>query len=137
MPRQALLAIYKPFVRTHFNCRDIIYDQPKNENFCQKLESYQYNAGLAITEAIRGTSQTKSYKELGLESLKFRRYFRTLCTFYKIQHSRLPSYLFILIPQFNHIYNTDYQIKLKVFIIKLMFFKNFVATITLLYELTL
>ena len=36
----------------------------------------QYNAALAITGAIRGTSRTKLYSELGLESLKFRRCFR-------------------------------------------------------------
>ena len=73
LPRQALLSIYKLFVRPHLNYGDIIYDQPNNESFRQKLESYQYNAALAITGAIRGTSETKIYKELGLESVKFRR----------------------------------------------------------------
>ena len=33
----------------------------------------QHNAALAITGVIRGTSQTKLYNELGLQSLKFRR----------------------------------------------------------------
>ena len=33
----------------------------------------QYNAALAITGAIKRTSQLKIYNELGLESLKFRR----------------------------------------------------------------
>ena len=32
----------------------------------------QYNAALAIKGAIKGTSQTKLYEELGLENLKFR-----------------------------------------------------------------
>ena len=91
LQRQALLTIYKWFVRPHLDYRDIIYDELKNESFCQKLESYQYNAALAITGAIRDTSQTKIYKELGLESLKFRIYFRRLCTFFKIQQSGLPS----------------------------------------------
>ena len=36
------------------------------------------NAALAITGAILGTSQTKLYVELGLESLKARRSFRRL-----------------------------------------------------------
>ena len=48
--------------------------------FVIKLESYQYNEALAITGATRGTSQTKIYKELGLESLKYRRYFTRLWT---------------------------------------------------------
>ena len=72
LPRQALLSIYKSFIRPHLDYGDIIYDQPNNESFCQKLESYQYDAALAITGAIRGTSQTKIYNELGLESLLFR-----------------------------------------------------------------
>ena len=68
-PRQALLTIYISFVRSHLDHGDS-YDQPKNESFCQKLESYQYNAALDITGAIRDTSQTKIYKQMGLESLK-------------------------------------------------------------------
>ena len=64
LPRQVLLTIYKSLVRPHLDSGDIIYDQTNNESFCQKLESYQYNAALAITGAIRGTSQTKIYKKL-------------------------------------------------------------------------
>ena len=37
------------------------------------LEKLQYNAALAITGAIKGTSKLKIYEKLGLESLKFRR----------------------------------------------------------------
>ena len=101
LPRQALLTISKSFVRSHLDYGDIIYHQPKNKSFCQRLDFYQHNAASAITEAIRGISQTKMYKELVLESLKFRRYFRRLCTFFKIEQSVLPSYLFNLIPQSN------------------------------------
>ena len=106
LPRRASVSIYKSFIRPHLDYGDIIYDQPNNESFCQKLEPYQYNAALAITGAIRGTSQTKIYNELGLESLRYRRYFRRLCTFFKIKQIGLPSYLFNLIPQTNHNYNT-------------------------------
>ena len=76
LPRDALLTIYKSFVRPHLDYSDIIYDQPQNESFCNKLESIQYNAALAITGAIQGTSKVKLYKELGLEFLKSRRWFR-------------------------------------------------------------
>ena len=75
LPRDALLTIYKSFVRLHLDYGDIMYDQPQNES-CNKLESIQYNAALAITGAIRGTSKVKLYKELGLEFLKSRRWFR-------------------------------------------------------------
>ena len=82
LPRDALLTIYKSIVRPHLDYGDIIYDQPQNESFCNKIERIQYNAALA--GAIRGTSKTKLYKELGLEFLKSRRWFRRLCTFHKI-----------------------------------------------------
>ena len=54
LPRDALLTICKSFVRPHLDYGDIIYDQPQNESFCNKLESIQYNAALAISGAIRG-----------------------------------------------------------------------------------
>ena len=40
-------------------------------SFSNKIEAVQYNAALAITNAIKGTSRTKLYKELGIESLSF------------------------------------------------------------------
>ena len=73
LPRQSLLTIYKSFIRPHLDYGDIIYDQPNNESFCNLIEKVQYNAALAITGAIKGTSQLKIYNELGTESLKFRR----------------------------------------------------------------
>ena len=51
----------------------MIYDQLHNESFCEKLESVQCKAALAITGAIQGTSRDKIYEKLGLESLKARR----------------------------------------------------------------
>ena len=106
LPRDALLTIYKSFVRPHLDYGDIIYDQPQNESFCNKLESIQYNAALAITGAIRGTSKTKLCKELGLEFLKKRRWFRRLCTFYKIKTYNIPLYLADPLPKGTHSYNT-------------------------------
>ena len=57
----------------------------------------QYNAALAITGAIKGTSQQKIYNELGFESLRFRRWFRRLCAFYKIKTTQLPSYMILFL----------------------------------------
>ena len=59
LPRSALLTIYKSFIRPHIDYGDIIYDQAYNTSFHQKLERLQYNACLAITGAIRGTSRGK------------------------------------------------------------------------------
>ena len=73
LPRKSLLTIYKSFIRPYLDYCDIIYDQPKNESSSTKIENIQYNAALAITGAVKEISQTKLYKELGPESLKFRR----------------------------------------------------------------
>ena len=85
---------------------DIIYDQPNNKSFYNKIERVQYNAALAITGAIRGTSQTKLYHELDLESLKFRRWMRRLCMFYKIKTCKLPECLYNLISNDHRTCNT-------------------------------
>ena len=71
-PRQALVTIYKAFIRPHLDYGDILYDKLNNEIFINKIEKAQYDAALPITGAIRGTSREKLYAELGLESLKFR-----------------------------------------------------------------
>ena len=67
------MTIYKSFLRSLIDYGDIIYGQPQNESFCEKLESAQYKAALAITGVIQGTSRKKIHQELGLESLKSRR----------------------------------------------------------------
>ena len=93
LPRNALLTIYKSFVRPHLDYGDIVYDRPNNESFISKLEQVQYNAALAITGAIKCTSHSKLYKELGLESLESRRRVRCLHFLHKIISNGLPAYL--------------------------------------------
>ena len=73
--------------------------QPQNESFCEKLESVQYKAVLAITETIQGTSREKICQELGLESLKSRRWYRRLSFMFKIMKEEAPNYLIKLIPK--------------------------------------
>ena len=84
LPRNALLTIYKSFIRPHLDYGDILYDKPNNENFQNKLEKVQYRACLALTGAIQGASRTKLYDELGLHSLIKRRWCNKLICFYKI-----------------------------------------------------
>ena len=36
--------MYEDFIRPHLDYGDIIYDDPSNIIFCQKIESVQYNA---------------------------------------------------------------------------------------------
>ena len=61
MPREALLTIYKFFLRPHLDYGAVIYNRAFNESFQNKLESVQYNAAIAITVAIRGSSKEKLY----------------------------------------------------------------------------
>ena len=52
LTRKSLMTIYKAFLRPLIDYGDIIYDQPQNVPFCQKLESVHYKAVLIITGAI-------------------------------------------------------------------------------------
>ena len=62
-------------------------------SFFEKLESVQYKAALAITGAIQSTSRNKTYEELGIESLKGRRWYRRLSCMFKIMKEETPNYL--------------------------------------------
>ena len=63
LPRNSLITIYKSFIRPHLDYGAIIFNQQENESFCKKKkESVQYNAALAVTGAIQGTSREKLYK---------------------------------------------------------------------------
>ena len=59
LPRFTLINIYKAYVRPHLYYGDIIYDNSSNASLSQMIESVQYNAALAITGAIRGSSREK------------------------------------------------------------------------------
>ena len=71
--RKLLIVIYKAIIRLHVDYGDILYDQPNHVSFCQKIESFQYKAALAITGAIQGASQEKLLEEFDLETLKSRK----------------------------------------------------------------
>ena len=111
LPRSFLLTIYKSFIRPHLDYGDVIYNQSNNPRLPDKIESVQYNAALAITGAIRGTSKEKLYQELGLEPLKNRRWLRRMSYLYKIISTKLPPYLYELIPslQRSHRYPSCFQ----------------------------
>ena len=94
LPRTSSITIYKSFARPHLDYGDIINDQTFNQSFHQRIESIHYNAAIAITGAIRGTSSEKIRKM----ALRSRRWLRKLCLFYKIYTNKSPSYLYDLIP---------------------------------------
>ena len=124
LPRPPLITIYKSFIRSHLDYGHIIYDEGYNVSFHQKIESIQYNAALAITGAIRGTSKEKLYHELGFESLVSRRWHRKLCCFYKVFKTQSPRYLFEVIPTAKRAYITRNNDKLPHFKVKHNYFKN-------------
>ena len=135
--RKSLITIYKAVIRPHLDYGDILYDQPNNATFCQKIESFQYKAPLAITGAIQGTSQEKLLEELGLETLKSHRWLRRLCCKYKIINIGLPKYITDLIPKREIGYNIKYRNK-SFFHCRTESFKNsfFSYTIETWYSLT-
>ena len=124
IPRAALLTTYKSFLRPHLNYGDVIYDRVFNESFQNKLESVQYNAALAITGAIRGSSREKLYQELGFESLKSRRWYRKLCFFFNHKKNKHPSYLFDIIPKFLSTWTTRNHSNIPLFTVKHEYFRN-------------
>ena len=66
MPRKSFTTFYKAFLWPLVDYGDIIYDQPQNESFCEKLEPVQYKAALATTGVIHDTTRDKIYQELRL-----------------------------------------------------------------------
>ena len=84
----------------------IIYDQPHNVSFCEKLKSVSYKTTLAITCAIQSTSRNKIYEELGIESLEARRWYRRLSFMFKVMKEEAPNYLINLFPKCNQTITT-------------------------------
>ena len=101
-----------------------MYNKPNNETFINKIGKAQYDAALAVTGAIRATSREKLYAELDIESLKFRRWFRKLVCFSKIQSTGLPKYLLQLIPTNNNSYTLRKPRKILHFYCRTDTFKN-------------
>ena len=124
LPRKSLLCIYRSFVRPHLDYADVIYDRPHNDSFCDKIETVQYNAALAITGVIRGTSRERLYQELGLESLRNRRWYRRLLMFYKILSGESPEYLRSLLPPEQLSYNPQKQGLIRNFRANTVYFQN-------------
>ena len=122
--RSALITLFKVFVCAHLDYGDILHDQARNESFHMKLESIQYNACLAITGTIRGSSREELYQELGFESLQQRRGYRKLRCFYKIFKNESPRYLFNIIPTRNPFYITRNHTNIPLFKTNHIFLKN-------------
>ena len=124
LPRKSLLSIYKSFIRPHLDYGDVIYDQPHNDTFCRMIESVQYNAALAITGTIKGSSRERLYQELGLESLSDRRWYRRLVYLFNIVSCNAPGYLCSLLPVKQRSYDPVRSNLFRNFTSHTNFFKN-------------
>ena len=71
LSRSTLVTLCNAFVRPYLDCGDILFEQTYNNSSKEKLESIQYNACLALTGAIRGSSKEEIYQELGLSPFWF------------------------------------------------------------------
>ena len=91
------MTIYKSFTRPHLDYDDVVYNQPLNNTFSNKLETVQYNAAVAITTAIKGTSRKTLYQKLGLEYLQQRRWMIQLSFFYKVVSTKLPIFMILFL----------------------------------------
>ena len=116
--------IYNTFIWPHLDYKDILHGQTFNSSFHKKLELIQYNAGLAVTGAIRGSCREKFYQELGFELLQQRQWYRKLCLFFKVI-SQSPKYLFELTQIATKAYTTRYKNSVPTFNVKHDYFKNY------------
>ena len=130
LPRKALLQIYKSFLQPRLDYCDVIYHSATynafyrkyysertrtdsvntNFHYINRIEAVQYNAALAITGGVRGSSREKLYCELGLNSLYDRRRFHRLSLLYKIVNHFSVSTVF---KSLNPIYGIHDLIGLK------------------------
>ena len=106
LPRKSLITIYKALLRPLLDYGDTIYDQPRNEHVCEKLDSVQYKVALETTGAVRGTSCEKKNQELGLELIRARRWYKRLSCMFKIMKEETPNYLTNFIPKIQQITRT-------------------------------
>ena len=89
---------YHQYVRPQLDYGDNIYDNSSNVSLAQMIESVQYNAELAITGTIHGSSREKLYEELGFKSLRDRHWYGKRFLYYKIRHNNFPPYLTEFLP---------------------------------------
>ena len=95
MSPNVFLETSKVFVWPHLHHCDITHDQAYKLAVHKKLQSFQFNAFLAVTGIIRGISREKLHQELGLELLQLSRWYKELCCFVKIYNSNCPDYFLI------------------------------------------
>ena len=82
LPLKTLNQMYKTLVRSHLDYCDIIYHMPQIvrqpplgvslHELMESVEQIQFQASLAITGCLKGSSRDRLYEELGWDSLSDR-----------------------------------------------------------------
>ena len=111
IPRKHLLSIYKTSLRPHLNYCEVIYGKPHNEKFTDIVEPIQYDAALAITDGMKGTSEEKLWMW-------------RLCLFHKIYNLKITKIPSNLIPLVNCFYDTRNNTNVPSFNCRAEYFKN-------------
>ena len=121
IPRNSLLTTYKsytPPIRLWYY-GDIIYQQHNNGIFCQKIDFFSISSSISNKSVINGTSQTELCNELGIESIKLKKWLKRLCFafFFKIRSSGLPQYLNELMPKMSKRFSPlpNFKVRTKIF----------------------
>ena len=107
------------------------YDKAHSNKLHNNFRSIQYNACHALTGTPeeKGTSKENLYQELRLESLRQKRWYRKLCTFYKIFKNQGPCYLSTLIPAKTFTYTPSTVANLLLLGMETLFFQKFLPPI--------
>jgi len=98
LDKGTLSQMYCGFVRPLLEYGDVLFNSCTDYQ-SQKIEAVQKRAARIITGAIRGTSTSMMYEELGWTSMKHRRDVHSLCLFYKIVNGMAPQYLIDEVPE--------------------------------------
>ena len=107
----------------------------------EKVERVQYEAALAITDALQGSSRSKIYDELGWETLSDRRKGRRVLLINKIINNNTPSYLNDKLPPFcremfsGNIRATFHAIRCKTYRYMISFLPDAIASWNLFMEI--
>ena len=98
LDRNSLETIYISFIRPLLEYGSPIWDGCTQAD-ADRLESIQIAAARVITGAMKGTSVSKLYEEIGWETLAERRKKAKLIIMYKIINNLTPTYLRDLLPE--------------------------------------
>ena len=98
LDRKTLETMYFSYVRPKLEYSDIVWSN-LTETQVHQIELVQKRAGRIVSGAIKGTSTSVIYHELGWSSLESRREQHIVLFMHKVIHGNIPGYLQDVIPE--------------------------------------